>query len=180
MKNKIISVLFLVAALSVFGAGGLKNKSTFAEKEVFQSGYFLKNTPGLVAGLKDENIEYFADHDGICVFFTKDGLIYKVTGKDKKKAKEQERETKRELKEREPEKGPEKNGLPTLISYTFLKWEGSNPDARIEADGQNAGYYTFLAGSKDADLHSVLTHGFSKIVYHDLYPGIDVEYQLSG
>lgn len=63
------------------------------------------------------------------------------------------------------------------INY-ITKWKGANPHPTIEASQQSTGYFTFLLGKTEKELHSVITHGFKKIVYRDIYPGIDIEYSL--
>ncbi len=175
MKNFSAVLLLLLSLNSAFGKG--TPKGTFVEKDIFQTEYFLKNVPGLIPDYQGKAIRYYADHDGVVVFLTDEGPIYKLIQKDEKKLKELKAESIRESKTEE-EKESLENFLPTRMSYTTVKWIGANPHPQIEATGKNSGYYSYLVGDKKEDLHSIVTGGFATLTYHDVYPGIDVVYTL--
>ncbi|MCW3125000.1 MAG: hypothetical protein JWO03_658 [Bacteroidetes bacterium] len=181
MKKVCAIHLFVMIALFANAFGGPRHRPTFTERDIFQSAYFLKNAPGLITDYHDRPVRYFVDRGALSVFMTDEGLIYRLTTKDEKKAKEMQREHARELKRGatgEEEDDDEGAFIHTYTSYAAVKWLGANPHPRIEPIGKNKGYYTFLAGNTDAELHSIMTDGFRQVVYHDLYPGIDVLYTL--
>jgi gliding motility-associated-like protein len=160
--------------LSSYGVGSLKPKSTFTKKDIFQSAYFLKNVPGLITDYKSQPIRYFADHDGVKVFLTDEGLIYKLSPRDESKSEEPQAQNREHMQK--GEKG--KKAYSITSGYVTVHWIGANPHPMIEAENKNNGYYTFLAGHADKELHSLVTDGYAKVIYHDLYPGIDVEYSF--
>jgi len=179
--RKLYYLLFCIAFSAISFAGGLR-KSTFVQNDLFQTGYFLKNVPGLITDYNGQPIRYFADHDGLCVFLTDAGPVYKLVRIDEKDAKkaaeEQARERKLEL-ENDGARENVKDGnvrIPTHFSFTTVRWIGANPHPLMEGVEKNTGTYNYLAGKTKEDMHSVVTAGFKKIVYHDMYPGIDVEY----
>jgi gliding motility-associated-like protein len=180
LKKLYYLLLCIVFSAPSFG-GGLR-KATFASNDLFQTGYFLKNVPGLITDYNGQPIRYFADHDGVCVFLTDAGPVYKLIKADEKAKKEIYEERDREKKLEIENDGARENvedenpRIPTFISYTTVHWIGANPRPLIEASGKNTGTYNYLAGTSPKDFHSIVTEGFKKIVYHDMYPGIDVEY----
>lgn len=163
MYKSCVFLLFLLSATCDYGQS---KKSIFIEKDVFQSAYFLKNLSGLIPDYQGKQVRYFADHEGIMVFFTDEGLIYQLSQRDV-----------RNVKESESKQVKDKNMLITR-SYFPVRWIGANPHPQIEAVGKNTGYYTFLAGESNKELHTRQTEGYSKVIYHNIYPGIDVEYSL--
>ncbi len=176
MKRLYVIILALICFSTICCSA---HPSTFAQKDIFQSNYFIKNVPGLVSDFKGQPIRYFADHEGICVYLTDAGPIYKLVDKDEEKIKEIEREKKHELKKGKHIIEEEERELPVRISYVPVKWIGANPHPRIESIHKSTGYYTYLAGTVLEGFHSIITDGYSKLIYHDLYPGIDVEYILA-
>lgn len=179
--RKLYYLLFCIAFSAASFGGGL-HKATFAQNDLFQTGYFLKNVPGLITDYNGQPIRYFADHKGVCVFFTDAGPVYKLVKVDEKAAKkiyeERDREKKLEIENdgAKENKNDENPRIPIHISFTTVHWIGANPRPLIEAVGKNTGTYNYLAGKSKEDMHSIVTEGYKKIVYHDMYPGIDIEY----
>jgi len=56
--------------------------------------------------------------------------------------------------------------------YITMNWEGANANSLLIAEDEAGGYYTF-ALKEYKDLRA---KGYRKLIYKDLYPGIDVEY----
>jgi gliding motility-associated-like protein len=182
--RKLYYLLFYIAISAPSFGGGL-HKATFTRNDLFQTGYFLRNVPGLITDYNGQPIRYFADHDGVCVFLTDAGPVYKLIKADEKAKKEIYEEWDRKKKLEIENDGArenvedEKPGIPTFHSFTTVHWIGANPRPLIEAVDKNTGTYNYIAGTSSAnkgDIHSIVTEGFKKIVYHDMYPGIDVEY----
>jgi gliding motility-associated-like protein len=169
-KTNYLFFLSSLAIFSVFGAGEDKHRNISSHKDVFQTSYFLKNVPGLISPFKGSEIRYFADHERITVYLIDAGLIYKLSRKDENKNGEAERE-----KNLLPKDEEEEENVNILSHYATMNWIGANPHPRIEATAKNMGYYTFLSKEEH---HSLITDAYSKVTYHDLYPGIDVEYYL--
>jgi gliding motility-associated-like protein len=177
MKTTYILFSFvLLFSTASFGFNGPKHKANFNEKDIFQSARFLKNVSGLYPDYNGQAIRYFASHDGVTVYLTDAGPVYKVATPDEKKIAGQK-------KERAHDKGKgeddENRTIPYRLSYATVKWIGANPHPVIEASAKNTGYYSYLAGSPATkDAHSILTDGYGTLTYRDLYPGIDVVYSF--
>ena len=178
MKQLFIPIVVLITITATAGYTGNQAPTFTSSKDIFQTAYFLKNIPGLINDCDGKPIRYFASHDGVTVYLTDQGPIYKLVTRDEKKAKELEKERERNEKKGIKVREEEERSSPLLISYTKAFWIGSNPNPVIEAVNKNTGYYTYLAGHTKEDMHSLQTDGYSKLVCHDVYPGIDVEYSF--
>ena len=125
-----------------------------------------------------DKILYQANLGNIKAFFTPNGIIYRY---DKYKKKEQEIEKEEEeseaKSERERERGRkreierESSEKPNTY-YLDAFWQGANTTAKVEALEEQSYYYSYGMGDKP----TIQTKAFKKIIYHDMYPGIDVEY----
>src|SRR6185312_12473924 len=67
---------------------------------------------------------------------------------------------------------PDKDAKPAVMHYLSYHWEGSNPNVTIEGQQEQSDYYTYPTGKST----SVQVNAFKKIIYHNLYPGIDAEF----
>jgi len=67
---------------------------------------------------------------------------------------------------------PDKDAKPAVMHYLSCHWEGSNPNVTIEGQQEQSDYYTYPTGKST----SVQVNAFKKIIYHNLYPGIDAEF----
>jgi hypothetical protein len=177
MRIGYVFLLFFSMTLSALGADRIRHKPTFAEKDIFESAHFLKNVPGLISDYHGLPIHYFADYGGVCVFLTDQGPIYKITKLNQEKINSISKEKSDYEKAKHGVKEAQAD-IPTISSYISVKWLGANSHPQIEASDKNTGYYSFLAGRTDKELHSIVTDGFKRIIYHDLYPGIDAVYTL--
>jgi hypothetical protein len=59
--------------------------------------------------------------------------------------------------------------------YLTLNWEGANHDAYLEVKNQVPDYYTYGDPNDKSGQTSILAHAWRKLIYHNLYNGIDVE-----
>ena len=165
-SNTFLKYTFLSFIFStwIYSFGISQMSVTSATSEIFKTNFFLKNSGDLIPDYKGQQIRYFADHEGTGFFFADEGLIYKLKSIDNHE-------------DRDEHETMEETSL-AKVSYTFVQWIGANPHPQITGSGKGPGYYTFLAGSADKDLHTLTAEGFAKITYIDLYPGIDVEYSF--
>ncbi|MGP8215749.1 MAG: PKD domain-containing protein [Bacteroidia bacterium] len=94
-------------------------------------------------------------------YFTQSGVIYRY---DEYTKKGRERMEDIEAGKMDP---------PNIhtVSYT---WDGADPGVTIDAKDEQTSYYTYPTGPKS----SVSVSIFKKIVYRNIYPGIDIEYSF--
>jgi VCBS repeat-containing protein len=135
----------------------------------FDQKIFIENLGQFDNLLKsDDKILYGATIGNIHAYFTANGLTYRYEESPKptlKKNKSEESEKEREEAEREVRKNPK-------IHYLGLTWEGANPASTVEAQEKRRDYYVYATGPAS----SIQVSLFKKIIYRNLYPGIDVEY----
>lgn len=128
----------------------IENKGQFNGKD---------NLPGsaILFGMED---------GGAQVYFTPAGLTYRI---DKIEAV-REKET-REMKEEER--------IKNVITQTIcinLEWIDANPSAKIVAADTTLEYFNYMDGEDPVNKSIYYARGFKKLIYKDLYPGIDAEY----
>ena len=117
--------------------------------------------------------------NGVVAYFTRTGVIYEL-GKRVKMSKEEKEEfekikTAAGVKEDEDEE--EGRTAKTIMhrSYVGMQWVGSNPDVQIIPESQVSEYWNFL-DPKDANRTINFMHGYQRLTYRNLYPGIDAVY----
>ncbi len=122
--------------------------------------------------MNDWKVQYGCDDHGTEILFTDKGLIYYLPEKAKLSPEEIEDE-KADVKKQE-ESSEEETRYKLVYHKVSVNWEGANTSPRIEAIGETPYYF----GSFNHDKNKSIGHikGFQKLVYHDLYPGVDVEF----
>jgi large repetitive protein len=98
------------------------------------------------------------------VLFTTKGLVHlqrKIDGGEERGV------------EKKGRKGPdgEKEVRTATDRIITLQWLGANPNVQVVAEGRKQGYHTYGVLQAKA-------MAFDKIIYHELYPGIDLVYSL--
>lgn len=83
------------------------------------------------------------------------------------------------LKENEDE---DKGGKPGEANFTSqhefmsVTWDGANPDVQVEPEDLVNDYFTYGDPSDKSGHTSIKARGWQRLVYHNLYPNIDVVY----
>lgn len=68
----------------------------------------------------------------------------------------------------------EKSEAKPLVHILSAEWENTNPSVTVEAQKRQSAYYTYPKGKASTIKASI----YKKLIYHNLYPGIDVEYSF--
>ncbi|MCB0401116.1 MAG: gliding motility-associated C-terminal domain-containing protein [Flavobacteriales bacterium] len=158
--NKTILLLFLLIS-SLFSGAQQQSWNTNQLDEIA----FVKNE-GQFDGRnwKKNDIEFAVTQNPYYIFFTKEGLTYRMDKfiKNKNRVKEDPNSPKRM----------------NVSEFLDVVWVGSNPNVQIIADGKTNHYYSYAI--KDHETREISNinrvNGFKKITYKELYPNIDVEY----
>ncbi|MFI5219849.1 MAG: hypothetical protein ACHQNT_10205, partial [Bacteroidia bacterium] len=132
----------------------IENKSQFNERNLL---------PG-------SKILFGVDQGPIQVYFTKDGLTYRIDKKERKSKTEEKENYKSERDYIEREK--EEHILNIKTDWVHLEWLDANPDVKVTGLEQTEDYHSYNVGIKNINY----IKGFKKLLYKNLYPGIDVEY----
>ncbi len=112
----------------------------------------------------DSQILYAVDHTAVQVFFTREGLTYRLDTK---------------IKNKNRKKGDTTQPKRLVVSdFVYMTWEGANPDPQIIPEDLSPDYHTYSMLSQDRKSYYDIRNikGYKKITYKNLYPAIDVEY----
>lgn len=60
--------------------------------------------------------------------------------------------------------------------YIKIRWEGVNDNSEIEVSGGVSDYFTFSKLEDKTVKSGIIAHAWEKLIYHNLYKGIDVEF----
>jgi len=168
MKLKeIYSILFFVIAYHFIpGISFLPSEASAQagsqvkwQKDIFGQKVFVENKGQFNNWTKMTSSIKYVVNNSDKIFFTQQGLTYKLVKSEissDEDLEEKERETKKTID----------------AYYVNMQWEGCNENPVLEASEETEGYYTF--GEKGFE--NVKAKGYRKLVYKELYPGIDVEY----
>lgn len=144
-------------------------------KNPFEQKVFIENKGQYVLDkkhLKAGDIFFGAQQDGLSYYFTKSSIWIKHVAK----VKRSKREIKAELEKygiEEEENEEEKEFLYKYVDEFFqMEFEGSGIQTSIIAENQVSQLYTFGRDAQSA----VSAHGYKKVIYKNLYPGVDMEF----
>lgn len=142
---------------------------TWDRTKPFEQKEFIEN-----AGQFDKDIKYAVSNQGVDIYFTSTGIIYKHI--KQVKFSEEERE-KIERKEEKRTPGTKEEELTVLKSrFLNIQWEGASPNVRIIAIDKVSNYYTYGDPKDKTGKSTIKANAFKKIIYQNIYPHIDVEY----
>jgi len=137
---------------------------------------FIENKAQFNGRNKIENSEilYAIDHGPFQVYFTKKGITYRLDKKLPRKKWDKtipiidEADWNRIMKQRR-----EVNMITDLI---HMSWVNSNPAVEITAIEPTQDYFSYGMGSNNINYNHI--RGYKKLIYKNLYPGIDAEYEF--
>lgn len=159
MRLKTVDVLILLAtfALMIMGPSSALGFTGFIENR----------------GQLDEEVFYYAPGSVATIYFTRQAVVV-------------------DLKERAEvagEDGHSRFGPPDCFGEelgfelplqkgcaVWIRFEGGNPSPSIEARGELVTRYNYFLGSDPSEWQTNVP-AFSEIIYHDLWPGIDLIYR---
>ncbi|MCX6231348.1 MAG: gliding motility-associated C-terminal domain-containing protein [Bacteroidetes bacterium] len=172
MKNKIVSFFYLISILLAQNSFTYAQSRPFNQKPAisswttnnpFKTDVFVENLGQFNSWAKSSLPIKYAVNNSDKIFFTNQGVIFRLEKSEK--LSEEERE-------KIESKGNKETAKKSKIYYISMNWEGCNPDAELVAFEENEGYYTF--GEKGYE--NVKAKGYKKLLYKNMYPDIDVEY----
>ena len=175
----ILALLFLTATnfyLSALPPQAEKpnvNKWTF--KNPFEQKVFIENKGQFTIdekSVKTSDIFFGARQDGLFYYFTKNGIWIKHTTKVKRTEKEIEVESEKHgIKSSKEEKGEEEFAFKSVDEYYRMEFSGAGLNTEIISVDEVSQQYNFGSNNN----RNISTHAYKKIIYKNLYPGIDME-----
>ena len=171
VKEEAAVFLFFFLFLNGITVSAQQNFSKSNASEFHQPKGFIRNIGQYGEKMKGyENlgiIQYGYEGLGMPVLFTSKGLIHLQRKIEKISRQEEERLEEQEI----PETEIEKKRIVTVRTIT-MEWVGANPAVTIVAEEQSAAYHTYRMLSEKA-------YSYKKLIYKDIYPGIDVVYHFT-
>jgi gliding motility-associated-like protein len=141
---------------------------------------------GAPAGF-DPQVQYAYDGGEQNFYFTKSGVVYLLRERVEPNEREKEREE-REMKERmkkgmTPEQHQQMEAEERRVimkkDQLTTQWIGANPNVRMVVDEEVHATYSYCFNDKDGKLiNKSAIPAFKKLTYKDLYPNIDVVYEI--
>ncbi len=160
---QVIIVVFLCMSSIAQSILLKSNAKPWSTNDPFKTDVFVENLGQFNNWAKTPAPIKYVVNSNDKIFFTQQGLTFKLEKKDKISEEEREEMEKKEGKEAVPE---------IDIYYVNMQWEGCNKNPVLEVSEESEGYYTF--GVKGSE--NIKAKGYKKLLYKELYPGIDVEY----
>ncbi len=126
----------------------------------FEQKAFVENKGQFDGKCGDRKILYGASSGGVDIYFAAGTIIYRHDS---------------EIHPKQPEK---ERSAPIVVPGSLaIEWVGANPDAAIVAEDKASFYYTY-GHQQGQQVSTIKAAAYSRVVYKDLYPHIDVEYIL--
>jgi gliding motility-associated-like protein len=145
---------------------------------VFQSKAFIENKGQFDLRTGDNSTILYSAQIGDEVLFTPQGPVYCLFKPEKMTDKERERALKKTRKEKEGREKEEEEEMSANIlrrSFVRMEWVGGNASPKIVAEDKLTEYWNYT-DPRDRNRSINNCAGFRKLVYKNVYPGIDVEY----
>jgi gliding motility-associated-like protein len=138
---------------------------------------FEENKGQYVNEVNNSKVLYACHFEGYVISFTEKGFIY--SRKDlpaQTEAAQRQAEKQKEKEEQGQKREQEENGkIETVLHYLAMDWVGANPHPFVEALDKTPFYFCSAEAGDPAKAVNFIP-GFQRLVYHDLYPGIDLEF----
>jgi gliding motility-associated-like protein len=131
-------------------------------------------------------VKFAYDGGSTMIYFTPSGISYSFLKRWKdsenedseEMARERAREQK-EMREGKPhaEIEAEEHRMKFKTDVVNMIWEGANPDAQLIAEDATSDYHVYVKKNREGKEESINSiKAYRKLIYKNLYPGIDVEY----
>jgi gliding motility-associated-like protein len=172
--KKILLLIFSLFSVEYMSAGN-HTVITQQDKNIFNTDVFIENNGQFNEAVPNgRDIKFCVDHFGPKIYFSPSGMMYQY---DRLKIQDAE-EVMKELSTQGKDEEYKEEILAELkhnrqsFFYT-MQWIGANEHVKITSTDRTSNYYSY------GDVKT-LSYGYHSIRYHDLYPGIDVEYTIDG
>ena len=172
MSKSLIRQILIIACF-VFCFAGLAQlpiksitQTNWAVKEPFEQKVFIENNGGQFnngSNGTNEKIYFSTAITGVNIYFSAYGVLY-LHDLEINNAKE------KKTLDREQDKGKHKI-TPRFFS---VKWKGADTDGVIIPEDEVSAYYTYSVNG-----HAITSHAFKKLLYKNIYKGIDIEYSFT-
>ncbi|MCE9540640.1 MAG: hypothetical protein K8R85_15685, partial [Bacteroidetes bacterium] len=173
---KIFAIFFgitLFASTSIFAQNKNNKFSAGWSSEVipFERKAFIENKGQFEKSLPTDKQSFnFCIDKGYQIFFYPNEISYLFTKHARSKV------TILNIFESEEKREEREHTFKTETQFINVKWLNSNPNSTIAVEGKQNTYYSYVINNKNEKPNTVMCDGYSKLMYKNLYDGIDVEY----
>ncbi|HXB12947.1 MAG TPA: hypothetical protein VNZ45_13250, partial [Bacteroidia bacterium] len=124
--------------------------------------------------INDWTITYGANCGGVEVLFTSKGVLYYLPERVKMTNEKTNGVNRREPEAEKEQEAENETKYKIIYHKVAVEWENANTNPVIEARDETP----YLFGKIDPDKATGIDNisGFKKLVYHNVYPGIDIEF----
>lgn len=158
MKNLFLS-LYLIGCIPFLCSA---QRLPFQSDNIFKTHYLIENKGQFELMQSHMKQVDFAIHHRLDeAYINRNGFSFHITSSKKRTEKQEE----------ELERGKQ-NHTALQESWIDFNWVGANADSKARAEGKSTHYFTYGP-------EKYISYGFEKVTYRNLYPGIDVVYQLN-
>jgi hypothetical protein len=125
-------------------------------------------------GQTDDAVRYYTLGSRAAVYFTADAVVFDLKEAVPPGGKSPTRFHRDPEKRMEPEEP-----LPRRGCAVFVRFEGANPSPVIEARSKLETQYNYFLGNDPSQWRTEVP-AYTEVVYHDLWPGVDLVYRDDG
>ena len=173
---KVRSIVFFLVILMQFFA---RSQSSIQKNWVVRhenTNAFVENKGQFKINQVSEPLLFRFGNEQKSIFFTKSGLVYTFL----KHNREVERDEKEKFETIEEYKKHEEKEHKLNFSSDIIQliWKNSNPDVQILASEEATDYNSFSYYENKQLINVNYVKSFRKLIYKNLYAGIDVEYLI--
>lgn len=181
----VVSLLTLLFFATQIKSQSLANASSWNKSLISNKAFIENKGQFTLDGSNRKEVLFSVDHSNLKVYFTKQGIVYKlikpVNKSEKEKAREEELEeamkrnitTDAEFKAFEAEE----HRIKSISETVNMLWTNPNPDVEIIGVGPKNDYHSYNYLQAGGTLKNInYIKGYEKIIYKNIYPFIDIEY----
>ncbi|MCW5908631.1 MAG: T9SS type A sorting domain-containing protein [Chitinophagales bacterium] len=174
MKSTTLLLALWMAACSLFAQQPtVKWTATIEPRKVFieNKGQFDNCLPaeGQSGFHSPDKVLFATEHGAVQILFSKKGVTYLLQKREYRKT---EKQRKYDLNKPYKEWEQEEYSAKVETDAVSIEWENADAGVQLEGVEQAGHYYNYSAGKRQISG----ARAFEKIVYRNLYPGIDAEF----
>lgn len=165
--------ILLIAATSLFSQNNTTKLYAGSSWEIkpFERKAFIENKGQFDQSLTADKTTFnYCIDKGYQVFFYANEINYRFTKHFRSKG------TFLNIFESEEKREERKHTFKTETQVISVKWLNSNPNSTIVVEDKLSTYYSYVINNQNEKPVTVMCDGYSKLIYKNLYDGIDVEY----
>ena len=166
-------ILFFLLLLNIKGFSQTTNWSVNAEPQKV----FIENQGQFHLPKSTEPVLFAYDGGSTSIYFTKKGVSYCFLKRWKDETVNDESDEKFTSIEQWKQHEAEEHRMEFESDEISMTWQNADPDVELVGSDVTNDYHSYCIKDKDGSVKNInFIKAFKKIVYKNIYPGIDIEY----